>query len=77
MNNTLFANGQMYPMDFATSYETAYNELKELLSAGSRPEEIEIYWYDEQNDYHDFFLKDGQWFHRHDVKRTLYNKIFI
>lgn len=77
MENTIFVNGQMYTTEFETSYEVAHQELKELISAGNRPEDIEIYWYDDENDYHDFVCVDGVWHHRHEIKRMLTNKISI
>lgn len=77
MENTIYVNGQMYTTEFDTLYEAALKELKELVSVGNRPDDIEISWFDEENDYHDFVCVDGVWHHRHEVKRMLTNKISI
>lgn len=67
MSNIIFVNGKALPSLESTQYLGAVTEMRELVNAGNDPRDIEIYWHDENNLYHDIVYQDGKYMHRREV----------
>lgn len=68
MENGIIVNGQFKPIEGTAKFYAALHEVKEQLASGRQPQDIEVWWVDEHDLYHDMTCVDGKWWHNFEIK---------